>query len=97
MEAQIIHLFRELRRDYGGAIIIVTHHLGVVAELCDRIYVMYKGKIVEEGGCDQIFHSPRHPYTRALLTCDPACIEQVTEYLPVIAPEERAKFLVESR
>lgn len=97
MEAQIIHLFRELRRDYGGAIIIVTHHLGVVAELCDRIYVMYKGKIVEEGGCDQIFHSPRHPYTKALLTCDPACIEGVTEYLPVIAPEERAKFLVESR
>jgi peptide/nickel transport system ATP-binding protein len=97
MEAQIIHLFRELRRDYGGAIIIVTHHLGVVAELCDRIYVMYKGKIVEEGLCDQIFHSPQHPYTKALLTCDPACIAEISEFLPVIAPEERAKFLVESR
>jgi ABC-type dipeptide/oligopeptide/nickel transport system ATPase component len=97
MEAQIIHLFRELRRDYNGAIIIVTHHLGVVAELCDRIYVMYKGRIVEEGSCEQIFHSPQHPYTRALLTCDPACIEEKVEYLPVIAPEERAKFLVESR
>ena len=96
MEAQIIHLFRELRRDYGGAILIVTHHLGVVAELCDRIYVMYKGKVVEEGSCDQVFHSPQHPYTKALLTCDPACIEKISEFLPVIAPEERAKFIVES-
>jgi ABC-type dipeptide/oligopeptide/nickel transport system ATPase component len=61
MEAQIIHLFRELRRDYGGGILIVTHHLGVVAELCDRVYVMYQGEVVEEGAVDDIFHRPRHP------------------------------------
>ncbi|WP_119270911.1 ABC transporter ATP-binding protein [Taklimakanibacter deserti] len=92
MEAQIIHLFRELRRDYGGGILIVTHHLGVVAELCDRVYVMYRGDVVEEGPVDDIFHKPRHPYTRALLACDPARIPERTDYLPVISDAERATF-----
>jgi len=92
MEAQIIHLFRELRRDYGGGILIVTHHLGVVAELCDRVYVMYQGEVVEEGAVDDIFHRPRHPYTRALLSCDPARLRQRTDYLPVISDAERATF-----
>ncbi|MGH8430902.1 MAG: ATP-binding cassette domain-containing protein, partial [Solimonas sp.] len=92
MEAQIVHLFRELRRDYGGGILIVTHHLGVVAELCDRVYVMYRGDVVEEGAVDDIFHNPRHPYTRALLACDPARISQPTPYLPVISEAERATF-----
>ena len=92
MEAQIIHLFRELRRDYGGGILIVTHHLGVVAELCDRVYVMYQGEVVEEGVVDDIFHRPRHPYTRALLSCDPARLHQRTDYLPVISDAERATF-----
>jgi ABC-type dipeptide/oligopeptide/nickel transport system ATPase component len=93
MEAQIIHLFRELRRDYGGGILIVTHHLGVVAELCDRVYVMYQGEVVEGGDVDDIFHRPRHPYTRALLACDPARITERTSYLPVISESERASFL----
>lgn len=93
MEAQIIHLFRELRRDYGGGILIVTHHLGVVAELCDRVYVMYQGEVVEGGDVDDIFHKPRHPYTRALLACDPARITERTSYLPVISDSERASFL----
>lgn len=93
MEAQIIHLFRELRRDYGGGILIVTHHLGVVAELCDRVYVMYQGQVVEEGDVDDIFHKPRHPYTRALLACDPSRITERTGYLPVISQAERESFL----
>jgi ABC-type dipeptide/oligopeptide/nickel transport system ATPase component len=93
MEAQIIHLFRELRRDYGGGILIVTHHLGLVAELCDRVYVMYQGEVVEGGDVDDIFHRPRHPYTRALLACDPARITERTSYLPVISDSERASFL----
>lgn len=93
MEAQIIHLFRELRRDYGGGILIVTHHLGVVAELCDRVYVMYQGEVVEEGDVDDIFHKARHPYTRALLACDPARISGRASYLPVISESERASFL----
>ena len=84
MEAQIIHLLRELRTDYQGAIIVVTHHLGVVAELCDRVYVMYAGQVVEQGLVDDIYHAPKHPYTRALIACDPAHFEEHTPILPTI-------------
>ena len=61
MEAQIIHLLRDLRLDFGGTILVVTHHLGVVAELCDRVYVMYAGEVVEEALVDDLFHAARHP------------------------------------
>ena len=84
MEAQIIHLLRELQADYGCAIVIVTHHLGVIAELCDRVAVMYAGQVVEEAPVDALYHDPRHPYTRALLACDPARIEEHTGRLPAI-------------
>jgi peptide/nickel transport system ATP-binding protein len=87
MESQIIHLLRELRHDYDGSIVVVTHHLGVIAELCDRVYVMYAGQIVEHGLVDDIFHAPLHPYTRALLACDPAHYAEREEYLPTIAGE----------
>lgn len=84
MEAQIIHLLRELRHDHQGAIVIITHHLGVVGELCDRVHVMYAGEVVEEGTTDEIYHSPRHPYTSALIACDPAHIEGRAASLPTI-------------
>lgn len=84
MEAQIIHLLRELRQDYNGAIVVVTHHLGVIGELSDRVYVMYAGQVVEEGLVDDIYHAPRHPYTRALIDCDPAHIEGQAASLPTI-------------
>jgi len=84
MEAQIIHLLRELRHDHQGAIVVVTHHLGVIGELCDRVYVMYAGQVVEEGLIDEIYHSPGHPYTRALIDCDPAHIEGQATTLPTI-------------
>ena len=84
MEAQIIHLLRELRRDHHGTIVVVTHHLGVVGELCDRVYVMYAGQVVEEGTADEIYHSPRHPYTAALIACDPAHLDAHTPVLPTI-------------
>ncbi len=84
MEAQIIHLLRELRNELDGAIIVVTHHLGVVAELCDRVYVMYAGQIVEQALVDDLFHAPRHPYTKALIACDPAHIHDTTSRLPTI-------------
>ncbi|QND65961.1 ABC transporter ATP-binding protein [Mesorhizobium loti] len=84
MEAQIIHLLRELRRDYNGIIIVVSHHLGVIAELCDRVYVMYAGEVVEGGEVDAIFHDARHPYTQALLACDPARFHERLERLPTI-------------
>ncbi|QKC95673.1 ABC transporter ATP-binding protein [Mesorhizobium sp. NZP2298] len=84
MEAQIIHLLRELRRDYNGIIIVVSHHLGVIAELCDRVYVMYAGEVVEGGEVDAIFHDARHPYTQALLACDPARFHERLDRLPTI-------------
>lgn len=84
MEAQIVHLLRELQADYRCAIVIVTHHLGVIAELCDRVAVMYAGEVVEEAPVDALYHDPRHPYTRALLACDPARIEAETGRLPAI-------------
>ncbi|MCY1127291.1 ABC transporter ATP-binding protein [Frigidibacter sp. RF13] len=93
MEAQIIHLFRELRDDYDGAMVIVTHHLGVIAELCDRVAIMYAGEVVEEGPVDAIYHRARHPYTRALMACDPAMIVARTARLPTIGgalPDLRA-------
>ncbi|MDG4874063.1 ABC transporter ATP-binding protein [Mesorhizobium sp. WSM4935] len=84
MEAQIIHLLRGLRREYNGIIIVVSHHLGVIAELCDRVYVMYAGEVVEGGEVDAIFHDPRHPYTQALLACDPARFHDRLDRLPTI-------------
>ncbi|MBA1140662.1 ABC transporter ATP-binding protein [Mesorhizobium neociceri] len=84
MEAQIIHLLRELRREYNGIVIVVSHHLGVIAELCDRVYVMYAGEVVEDGEVDAIFHDARHPYTQALLACDPARFQERLDRLPTI-------------
>lgn len=84
MEAQILHLFRQLRQDHDGAIIVVTHHLGVIGELCDRVYVMYAGQVVEEATVDAIYHAPRHPYTRALIDCDPAHFAGTGGSLPTI-------------
>ncbi|SFP88625.1 peptide/nickel transport system ATP-binding protein [Mesorhizobium sp. NFR06] len=83
-EAQIIHLLRELRREYSGIIIVISHHLGVIAELCDRVYVMYAGEVVEGGEVDAIFHDARHPYTQALLACDPARFHERLDRLPTI-------------
>ena len=84
MAAQVLHLLRELRREYHGAIIVVTHHLGVVGELCDRVYVMYAGQVVEQALVDDIYHAPRHPYTAALIACDPGSLASLTPVLPTI-------------
>jgi peptide/nickel transport system ATP-binding protein len=85
MEAQIIHLLRELRREFNGIIVVVSHHLGVIAELCDRVYVMYAGEVIEGGDVDEIFHASKHPYTQALLACDPARFHDRLARLPTIA------------
>ncbi|MGL4237261.1 ABC transporter ATP-binding protein [Tabrizicola sp.] len=84
MEAQILHLLRELRRDHHGVILVVTHHLSVVGELCDRVLVMYAGEVVEEAPVDALFHAPRHPYTQALMACDPAVLSGRVSPLPTI-------------
>ena len=83
-EAQILHLLRNLRQTYQGTIVVISHHLGVVAELCDRVYVMYAGQVVEQALVDDLFHAPRHPYTRALLACDPASFTNPKPVLPTI-------------
>ena len=84
MEAQIIHLIRELRRELDATIMVVSHNLGLIAELCDEVVVMYAGEVVETGGVRDIFHRAAHPYTRALLECDPARERSRTRQLPVI-------------
>jgi len=72
LEAQIIDLIRALRDELGTAIVYITHDLGVIAQLCDRVVVMYAGNIVESGDIFDVFETPRHPYTRALLRSHPA-------------------------
>jgi oligopeptide/dipeptide ABC transporter ATP-binding protein len=66
-QAQIIHLMAELQANHGTAIVIITHDLGVVAEMADDVVVMYAGRVVEEGSVDAIFNHPQHPYTWGLL------------------------------
>ncbi|CAA9575538.1 MAG: ABC transporter, ATP-binding protein (cluster 5, nickel/peptides/opines) / ABC transporter, ATP-binding protein (cluster 5, nickel/peptides/opines) [uncultured Thermomicrobiales bacterium] len=70
-QAQILDLTRELQRDMGMAIMLITHDLGVVAEVADDVAVMYLGTVAEQGNVDAIFHAPKHPYTQALLRSIP--------------------------
>jgi oligopeptide/dipeptide ABC transporter ATP-binding protein len=84
LEVQIIHRLQELQRDFGCSILFISHHLGVIAELCDEVVVMYAGEVVERGAMRDVFLNPRHPYTQKLLDCDPARIAQPTRSLPVI-------------
>ncbi len=85
LEAQIAHLFLELRGRFQGSILLVSHNLGLVAQLCDEIAVMYAGEIVEAATTEALFADPRHPYTRLLLECDPARIATRQNTLPTIA------------
>jgi oligopeptide transport system ATP-binding protein len=72
VQAQILELIKKLQQELGMAVIFITHDLGVVSGLCDRVQVMYAGRIVETGPTEQLFHHPRHPYTRALQKSIPA-------------------------
>ena len=71
VQAQIVQLLRELQREHGTAIVMITHDLGVVAGLCDDVLVMYGGRVMEHACADDIFHRPSHPYTRGLLAALP--------------------------
>jgi oligopeptide/dipeptide ABC transporter ATP-binding protein len=71
IQAQILDLMRALKRELGMAMILITHDLGVAAEMAERVVVMYSGKVVEEAGVKELFRAPRHPYTEGLLTCIP--------------------------
>ena len=83
-QAQILELLSQLQAREGMAIILITHNLGVVAEMCDEVAVMYLGRVVEQGSVDAIFHAPRHPYTRALLQSMPSIHAAVRTKLPTI-------------
>jgi oligopeptide/dipeptide ABC transporter ATP-binding protein len=71
IQAQYLNLLRELQRAHGLALIFITHNLGIVAKMCDRVAVMYAGRMVEAGPVKEIFDAPAHPYTRALLESIP--------------------------
>ena len=70
VEAQIVDLFEGLRRRFAGSIVFISHHLGLVAQLCDDLCVMYGGTVVETGPVADVLANPHHPYTRALLECE---------------------------
>ncbi len=70
VEAQIVDLLLNLRRDFSGSIVFISHHLGLVAQLCDDLCVLYGGTVVESGPVNEVLANPRHPYTRALLACE---------------------------
>ena len=72
IQAQILALMQRLQREIGMGVLFITHNLGVVAEIADRVAVMYAGQVVETGSVGEIFRAPRHPYTSALLNCLPA-------------------------
>ena len=78
-EAQILRLMRSLQQELGMAIMFITHNLGVVAQMCEDVVVMYMGRVVEEAPVDNIFHNPRHPYTQALLRSIPRLGQKTQE------------------
>src|SRR5262249_22556371 len=67
VEAQILRILADLKENFGTALLLITHNLGIIAEACDRVAVMYAGQIVEEGPARDVFAEPKHPYTRELL------------------------------
>ena len=71
IQAQIMDLMKRLREKFNAAIILITHDLGIVSDICDEVIVMYAGRIVERGSTDDIFYRPAHPYTQGLLRCLP--------------------------
>lgn len=83
VQAGILDLLARTRAEEGLSILLITHHLNVVAELCDRVCVMYAGQIVEQGRVEELFHAPAHPYTQGLLR---SCLWKKAESLQGLAP-----------
>jgi oligopeptide/dipeptide ABC transporter ATP-binding protein len=85
VEAQVLRLMRDLQRDRGTALLFITHDMGVVAEMADRVVVMYAGKVVEQGPVEEVLRAPRNPYTRALLDSIPTRAVPRDRPMPAIA------------
>ncbi len=83
-QAQILALLRDLQGKYNTSIVFITHDLGVIAQMADRVVVMYLGRVMEEGSVDAIFHAPKHPYTQALLRSMPGMHGETRTALPII-------------
>lgn len=83
IQAQILDLMRELQEKLGMAIIMITHDLGVVAQMCDEVVVMYAGSICEQGTADEIFYNPRHEYTKGLMRSIPTADTAGTKLQPI--------------
>jgi glutathione transport system ATP-binding protein len=88
VQAQVLRLLRSLQREYGMALIFITHDMGVVAEMADRVLVMREGVKVEEGDAVRVFDAPQHPYTRALLNAVPVLGSLAGQSLPAPFPEQ---------
>ena len=90
IQAQIMELLRELQQEYGMSVILITHDIGLVAHMADRVIVMYAGQMIEEAPVKEIFRSPKHPYTRALLDTVPTIRDTADRQLisiPGMVPE----------
>lgn len=87
LEVTTIELLKDLQKKIGCSVMFISHHLGVIAELCDDVVVMYAGEVVERGTVRDVFNAPGHPYTRRLLECDPARQTERTRILPTIPGE----------
>ena len=83
IQAQVLELMRKLKAKYQTSMIMITHDLGIVAEICDYVAVMYAGEIVEYGNREQLFHRPSHPYTKGLFACIPNLMEEETTLIPI--------------
>ncbi len=83
VQAQMLELFKDLTRDFGTALVLITHDLGVVAGVADRMMVMYGGRCVEKGTTDELFYDPRHPYTLGLLTSTPHVEKRAERLNPI--------------
>ncbi|MGI2329067.1 ABC transporter ATP-binding protein [Planococcus sp. YIM B11945] len=93
IQAQILDLMKKLQTDFGTSILLITHDLGVVSEVCDRVIVMYAGMVIEEADVDELFDDPKHPYTLGLLQSIPDIEKDVTrlEAIPGMVPQAEEK------
>lgn len=83
IQAQILELMKKIQKEMGLAIIMITHDLGVVAQMCDEVIVMYAGSVCEQGTVDEIFYNPQHEYTKGLLRCVPSADLSGTRLRPI--------------
>jgi oligopeptide/dipeptide ABC transporter ATP-binding protein len=91
VQAQILQLLEQLRHDLGLSLILITHDLSVIAETCDRVMIMYAGRVAEEGQVRRVFTAPRHPYTQKLLSSFPniRTDRRTLEVIPGMPPDLR--------